>query len=164
MKYCMECGCELTKKYLDNEGMIPFCPNCNEYCFPVFSTAVSMVVMNKSKDKILLIKQYGKNNFVLVAGYVNKGEDAETAVVREVSEELGLEVVELKFNKSKYFKPSNTLMLNFSCVVNDESLNNINEEVDYAQWFSFEDAIKNIMDKSLAKEFLENFLDNKKST
>lgn len=164
MKYCMECGCELTEKYLDNEGMIPFCSECNEYRFPVFSTAVSMVVMNKNQNKILLIKQYGKDNFVLVAGYVNKGEDAETAVVREVSEELGLDVVGLTFNKSQYFKPSNTLMLNFSCVVSDECLDNVNDEVDYAEWFSFDDARKNIMDKSLAKEFLENFLDNKKST
>ena len=122
MKYCMECGTKLTERFLKNEGMIPYCENCQAYRFPVFSTAVSMEVQNPSKDKILLIKQYGKDRYVLVAGYVNLGESAEHTVAREVKEEIGLDVREISFEKSEYFPETNTLMLNFSCVAETEDL------------------------------------------
>ena len=73
----MECGARLTEKYHEQEKkMIPWCPVCGDWRFPVFSTAVSMLVMNADKSKILLIKQYGRDSFILVAGYVNHGEDA----------------------------------------------------------------------------------------
>ena len=88
MKYCMHCGHKLDEKYLMGEGMVPYCPECQEFRFPVYNTAVSMIVMNKELDKVLLIKQYGRDSYILVAGYVNKGEDAEDAVKREIGEEL----------------------------------------------------------------------------
>ena len=80
MRYCMHCGHKLDEKYLMGEGMVPYCPNCEEFRFPVYNTAVSMIVMNKELDRVLLIKQYGRDSYILVAGYVNKGEDAEDAV------------------------------------------------------------------------------------
>ena len=137
MKYCYECGNKLINKELENEGIIPYCEKCGEYRFPIFSTAVSMIVENQDKTKMLLIQQYGKKNNVLVAGYINKGENAEAAVIREVMEETGLKVKTLHFNKSEYFKNTNTLMLNYSCTVESESLEHLNTvEVDEAQWFT----------------------------
>lgn len=159
MKYCVECGTKLILKQLDGEGMIPYCTNCGAYRFPIFNTACSMVVLNRTKDKILLIQQYGKPSYILVAGYVNKGECAETTVAREVKEEVGLTVTECGFNKSKYFAKSNTLMLNFYCVVDQEDLSHMTEEVDRADWFSFAEAKEKIKDGSLAEEFLLAFLD-----
>ena len=82
MRYCMHCGHKLDEKYLMGEGMVPYCPSCAEFRFPVYNTAVSMIVMNKELDKVLLIKQYGRDSYILVAGYVNKGEDAEDAAAR----------------------------------------------------------------------------------
>lgn len=158
MKYCMECGTKLIKKYLKNEGDIPYCESCKDFRFPVFSTAVSMIVMNKSKDKILLINQYGKKDYILVAGYVNKGENAESAVIREVAEETGLNVIEYEFNQSEYFEKSNTLMINFMCRVEDENLDGITEEVDKAVWFTKDEALKYIKDNSLAEKFLKHYL------
>ena len=91
--YCTVCGSRLEDRFLETEGRdIPFCPTCQQYRFPMFNTAVSMIVMNESKDKIVLIKQYNKDRFILVAGYVNHGENVESAVIREVKEEMGLTV------------------------------------------------------------------------
>ena len=70
MKYCMACGTKLVAKYLDGEGEIPYCETCGEFRFPVFNTAVSMIVMNEDKTKIVLIKQYGRPHYILVAGYI----------------------------------------------------------------------------------------------
>ena len=161
MKYCYECGNKLINIELENEGIIPYCEKCGEYRFPIFSTAVSMIVENQDKTKMLLIQQYGKKNNVLVAGYINKGENAEAAVIREVMEETGLKVKTLHFNKSEYFKNTNTLMLNYSCTVESESLEHLNTvEVDEAQWFTHEQAVENIKKNSLAERFLLNYLNN----
>lgn len=159
MKHCMECGTKLTTQYLENEGDIPYCTNCKAYRFSVFNTAVSMIVLNPKRNKILLIKQYGGKDYILVAGYVNKGESAENAVIREVKEELGMEVMELHYNKSMYYEKSNTLMLNFSCVISNESLENMTTEVDEAMWFTFEEAKDNVKRDSLAQYFLLDYLE-----
>lgn len=158
MNYCMECGTKLEPKFLENEGDIPYCANCQAYRFPVFNTAVSMIVLNPMQDKVLLIKQYQRDEFILVAGFVNKGENREHAVAREIGEELGLQLRSLHYNKSEYFDKSNTLILNFTCVAETASLAGVTAEVDYAEWFSFEEARKMIKKESLAQLFLENYL------
>ena len=157
MKYCMQCGHKLDEKYLMGEGMVPYCPECREFRFPVFNTAVSMIVMNKELDKVLLIKQYGKDSYILVAGYVNKGEDAEDAVCREIREEMDLKVLECHFNRSHYFAPSNTLMLNFTAEVESEEVH-ANTEVDSYAWFTKDEARQQILQGSLAQAFLEGAL------
>lgn len=161
MKYCVECGTKLVDKFLEKEGIIPYCTNCKQFRFPIFNCAVSMIVVDKTENKILLIKQYGKPNFVLVAGYINRGEAAEKAVCREIIEEVGLQTEKIVFNKSKFFEPSNTLMINFVAYVNNAKELKANDEIDDFCWFDFEQARENIMPNSLAKEFLCNFLDKK---
>ena len=158
MTHCMECGELLTEKYLEKEGTIPYCPRCEAFRFPMYNVAVSMEVLNPAKDKVLLIKQYGRGFNVLVAGYVNKGEAAEHAVAREVKEEIGLNVGEISFNMSEYFAPSNTLMVNFSCVAEGEDLSGTNEEIDSAAWYSLEEAKTAIKPGSLAEKFLLHYL------
>lgn len=162
MKYCIECGTKLIEKELEKEGMVPYCSSCKEYRFPVFNTAVSIIVMNPAKDKILLIQQYGAKEYILVAGYVNKGEDAEHAVARELQEETGLKALNIQYNRSSYYVPSNTLMLNFFCIAEKETLDGLTDEIDYANWFTVEEAKKNIKRNCLAQQFLNMFLDNRK--
>lgn len=165
MKYCYECGTKLMDKYLEGEGMIPYCEKCGQYRFPIFNTAVSMEVLNPSQDKVILIQQYGRTRNILVAGYVNRGESAEEAVVREVREELGLEVGQIRFNKSKFYAGSNTLMINFSCVASSEDLSRRKtDEVDYVRWYSLDEARENVYHGSLAEEFLLHYLDRREQS
>ena len=158
MRYCVECGTKLEEKYLMGEGMVPYCDCCGVFRFPIYSTAVSMIVMNKDLDRVLLIRQYGREGHILVAGYVNRGEDAEDAVVREVQEEMGLKVLEMHFNRSRYFAPSNTLMLNYTAIVEDGEPR-ANTEVDDWAWFTVQEAREHVRENSLAKAFLCGFFD-----
>ena len=158
MKHCFECGQKLVMKELEHEGMTPYCTSCKEFRFPIFNTAVSMVVVNPSEDKILLIQQYGRASNILVAGYVNKEESAENALIREMKEEIGRDVIKYRFMKSEYFPKSNTLIWNFAVMIDSEDLSDVSEwEVDKATWFSFEEAKQCVKHDSLAERFLYYF-------
>ncbi len=156
--HCSGCGEKLVFKFLKDEGNIPYCNNCHTFRFPSFSSAVSMIVVNREETKILLIEQYHSTRNILVAGYVNIGESLENAVKREIKEEVGLDVISLRFNKSEFHSRSNTLMNNFIAVVNDENIKIKEDEVDKAFFIDKNDAIKKIAPNSLAKRFLENYL------
>lgn len=161
MEYCPTCGTRLEEKVLEHEGIIPYCSTCKKFCFPHFNTAVSMVITTETMDKVLLIEQYGKKRYILVAGYVNKGEDAETAAQREIMEEVALTVKKLTFQKTAYYEKSNTLMINFIAVVEDE-LVHPNEEIDSYAWFSLEEAKTKIAKGSLAEKFYQLFYEKVK--
>ena len=152
--FCPVCGEKLEKRQCGIDGMIPFCVRCKDFRFPVFSVAVSMIVLNPKGDKTLLIKQYGNDFYILTAGYVNKGESAENAVKREIKEELGLGVTDMKFNSTEYFEKSQTLI--------DGEKPNTNSEIDSFSWFSFKEAKMNIKKNSLAEKFLTAYLDEVK--
>lgn len=156
--YCVECGTKLTMKWLEDEGDVPYCEKCGEFRFPMYNVAVSMIVVNRKNGKILLIKQYGKDRNVLVAGYVNRRERAEDAVVREMSEETGMRVSDMTFNRTEFFEPTNTLMCNFTVYVENEYDFCPNKELDSWEWYSPEDAKKAIAKNSLAEKFLKAFL------
>ena len=157
-KYCYECGTELIERELDGEGIVPYCPKCGQYRFPMYNVAVSMIVINEKSGEILLIKQYGRPHFILVAGYVNRGEQLEHAVSREIKEETGMTVSRIRFNRTSFFEPSNTLMCNFTAFVKDASEMSPNGEIDSYQWFTPDEARRNIRPESLAQRFLNAYL------
>ena len=118
MNYCMECGTKLELRHLENEGEIPFCSQCNQFRFPIFNTAVSMICIDVKNQKILLIKQYGRPDYILVAGIFHAGEDAEAAVKREVFEETGM-TVGIVCSSIRLLSLNHLihLMVNFACMI-----------------------------------------------
>lgn len=156
--YCSVCGTKLYPKECGDEGMVQFCEKCNTFKFPMYNSAVSTVIFNESKNKILLIQQYGKKDNILVAGYINKGETPQQALKREIAEEVNLKAVDWNYNSSIYFEKSNTLIHNFVTVVDSENFRIKETEVDLANWFTIEDAVKYVKPNSLAKTFLTRAL------
>lgn len=158
-KFCRECGTRIEMRELEHEGVVPYCPACGQFRFPQYNVAVSMIVVNEEKDEILLIQQYGRPSYILVAGYVSRGEGLEDAVVREVKEETGLTVSHMKFNRTQFFEKSDTLMCNFTAFVENTEGFDPNYEIDSCKWFSREGARANIRPNSLAEFFLDAYLD-----
>lgn len=154
--FCRNCGQKLSLCFCENEGLVPYCNTCESYMFPQFSVAASMVVTNRTQDKILLAKHADDDDFILFAGYVKKGETVEKTVPREIKEELGLDVVKTKYMSSRYHEPKDILMLNFIVVVEENKPIKLNEEITEARWCTPEDALKLIRKGTTAEYFLTN--------
>ena len=154
--YCRECGQKLTLRFCENEGLIPYCSKCQAYMFPHFPVAVSMVVTNRAQDKILLAKHVEDDDFILFAGYIKKGENAEKTVPREIKEELGLDVVKAKYMSSRYHARKEVLMLNFIVVVEEKPLRLKEDEIAEARWCTLEEAVALIRKNTTAEHFLNN--------
>lgn len=156
MVYCTECGEKLTLRFKQDEGLVPYCDKCGAYRYPIFDTVVSMVVTNRTKDKILLAKNVGQDDFVLFAGYVKKGETAEKAVAREFKEETKLDAVKFKYTGSRFHEPKNLLMLNFVVMAENGEPVPDPSELASVQWFTYEEALKAIKKDSTAEQFLKS--------
>ena len=154
--YCTECGEKLTLMFNHREGLVPFCKKCNQYRFPQFATAVSVVVTNRRKHNILLAKHKEQSDYILFAGYVKKGETAEKAVTREFKEETQLNTVKYKFMSSRYHEPRNVLMLNFLTMAENGEPAIDEEEIDEVGWFTFDEALVAVRKYITAEFFLKN--------
>ena len=102
-----------------------------------------------------------KDKWIGVGGHLEEGESPEDCLVREVREETGLHVTHMKFNRTRFFEPSNTLMCNFTAYVDNAKALHINQEIDRCKWFTPEEARVNIRPNSLAAWFLNAYLDEK---
>ena len=154
--YCKNCGQKLTLRFCENEGLIPYCDTCAEYMFPLFPVAVSMVVTNRAQDKILLAKHVEDEDFILFAGYVKKGENAEKTIPREIKEELGMNVVKTKFMSTRYHAKKDLLMLNFIVIVEDTPIKLQTAEIAEARWCTHDEALALIRKNTTAEFFLTN--------
>ena len=151
--FCRDCGEKLTLRFLENEGLVPYCPKCEKFKFPFFPVAVSMVVTNRAENKVLLAKHVGDDDFKLFAGYVKKGENAERAIPRELREETNLPAVKWRYVGSRYHEAKNILMLGFLVTAEEQAIT-LNEEIDEARWCSPDEAREIIRRNSTAEYFL----------
>lgn len=115
-----------------------------------------MAVTNRTKDKILLAKHLGQDDYILFAGYVKKGETAEKAVTREFKEETKLNVVKFKYMSSRYHEPKNLLMLNFLVIAENGEIVVDASEIERADWFTLDEALKVVRKDSSAEAFLKS--------
>ncbi len=154
--YCSICGEKLALVVHKTEGLVPYCKNCGEYRFPQFAAAVSMVATNRAKDRILLAKHLGQDDYILIAGYIKKGETAEKAVTREFKEETKLNVVKYKYMSSRYHEPRNVLMFNYLVIAENGEICADGDEIEECRWFTFDEALSAVRKNSVAEIFLKN--------
>ncbi|MBO5496529.1 MAG: NUDIX domain-containing protein [Oscillospiraceae bacterium] len=156
LNYCPVCGARLVRREHPTEPPTAYCERCGDWRFPLFSAAVTAAVWNREHTALLLIWQYGERDPVFPAGYVNKGETAEEAVRRELREELGVELENLRPVCTRYYAPSETLMLHFSAETPEKEARP-NEEVDAWRWLTAAEADR-LITGGLARELLDDTL------
>ena len=159
--YCPHCGEKLVKKEIGDEGLVPFCEKCSVPLWDMFVTCIITAVINE-KNEVALIKQsyLTTETYVCVAGHMKIGESAEETVIREVKEELGLDVEEVKFIKTYPYEKKEMLMLGFMSKVKKADFV-CSKEVDSAKWFPFEEALGYIKEGNIAWQLVKAVIERK---
>ena len=151
--YCRDCGEKLSLGFIENEGLVPYCPKCEKFKFPFFPVAVAMVVTNRNEDKVLLARHVGDEDYKLFAGYIKKGESVERAIPRELREETALPAVKWRYLASRFHDAKNILMFGFLVTTEEQELK-LNEEIEEARWCTPDEAREVIRKNSVAEYFL----------
>lgn len=139
-KFCPECGTKLVDRSAGDDGMVPYCTECEQYWFDTFASCVIVMVVNEQREIALLHQSYiSDEHETFVAGFMTPGENAEEAAVREVKEELGLDVVKLEYAGTHWFDKRGQLMHAFIGYV-DKKPFTLSSEVDSAAWVNFAEA------------------------
>ena len=114
-----------------------------------------ILVCVKNKGRILLVRHNSEIRTLstVIAGFVELGESLEECVVREVKEEVGLEVTNIKYVASQPWPFPNQLMMAFSADALDDNLSIDNDELLEANWFDVRD-LPNIPPEPSLSNFL----------
>ena len=130
-KYCGRCGSKTSSQ--GNEWG-SFCPSCGLTTYPRMSPAVIVAVIKDGKILLAHNSRFPTPVYSLIAGFVEAGEDLESAVHREILEETGLEVKRVRYFSSQCWPFPDSLMVAYIAEYASGELE-LNEELTDAQWF-----------------------------
>ncbi len=135
-RFCGACGSGTAR--LDHERCFK-CTNCGHMAYPRISPA--MMVLIRKGDSVLLAlhTQSPAKRFVPLAGFLEAGESVEEAVHREVFEEVGLRVQNLRYFGSQSWPFPHSLMIAFTADYLDGEIRTDPNEILEARWFGPDD-------------------------
>ena len=159
--YCPVCGKKLIEKIIGDEGNVPFCEACQRPHFNFSYPCIIALVISEHNEVALIRQNYvSTENYVCVAGFIKQGETVEYTAKREVEEELGLEVINVRCMKSYYFEKRDNLMLGTVCIVKKKFFD-ISSELDSAIWCDIEEAKSLLRQGSIGMQLLNDYLQTK---
>lgn len=134
-RFCGACG-QAMRPHESLRAMQ--CPSCGNVVFPRLNPAVIVCVCDPLREKIVLTR-YAAGRYLaidaLVAGFAEIGETMEECVHREVREELGLEVTNVRYYKSQPWGVAGDLLCGYWCdVVGDRTIRRDEGELGRAEW------------------------------
>ena len=152
--FCGKCGVEL--KASDKERAL-VCPDCGNVIYPRINPAVIVGVTNG--DKLLLTRyNRGYAHNALIAGFSEIGETLEETVAREVMEETGVKVKNIRYYKSQPWGMAQDMLVGFYCEADGDGEIHMDEnELKYAEWVKREDIELQPNNLSLTNEMMKAF-------
>ncbi|KOF57134.1 MULTISPECIES: NAD(+) diphosphatase [Clostridium] len=153
-RFCGRCGSKTENK---KDEMAKICPKCGNIMYPVICPAIIVGITNG--DKILLAhnSNFKNNMYSLIAGFVETGENLKSAVKREIFEEVGIKVKNIRYYKSSSWPFPNSLMIGFFAEYDSGEIKVDGKEIMAADWFT-KDNFPNLPKKfSLARKIIDEF-------
>ena len=156
-RFCGRCG---AKTHLDDRERAIRC-SCGNVIYPRINPAVIVGVTNG--DKLLVTKyRTGFANYALVAGFTEIGETFEETVAREVMEETGLKVTNIRYYKSQPWGIVDDILVGYYCdVAGDDKITMDEGELKVAEWRERSEIELQPDDYSLTNEMMKMFKEGK---
>ncbi|MEL7648815.1 MAG: NAD(+) diphosphatase [Sedimentibacter sp.] len=153
--FCSRCGQPMKRS--EKERML-YCESCGFQTYPTISPCVIVAVHDG--NRLLLTKYAGRayTRYALIAGFAEIGESLEKTVHREVMEEVGLKVKNLKFYKSQPWPFTDTLLAGFYAELDgDDTITLEEDELSLGVWMDRENIPPADLNISLTSEMMEAF-------
>lgn len=154
-RYCGVCGSP-TKE--GDRGRAFECTSCGHLTFPKISPAI--IVQVTRGDAILLgrSRRHPPGYYSVLAGFVDPGENLEEAVRREIREESGVEVQNLRYFGSQPWPFPDSLMVGFTAEYATGELRAEDDEIEEVGWFTADEMPPVPPTYSIARTLIDDFL------
>ena len=159
-KYCSHCGAPL-RPHATQTAME--CQNCGKLTFPRIEPCI--IVLVRRDNKILLAKHSQRNQdiYACIAGFMETGETAEQAVKREIMEETGLTVKNIRYFGTQSWPFPAQMMIGFTAEYESGEIKIQESEIQDAAWFTMDNCPATPKPGSIAYQMIHSFLKNEKS-
>lgn len=155
-RFCGRCAGELVHSAKERAMC---CPSCGNTIYPKIMPAVIVGVING--DRMLITRyQRGYNHNALIAGFTEIGETLEETVAREVMEEAGIRVKNIRYYKSQPWGTASDILVGYFCEVEgDDTIHRDNDELKFAEWLKRDEIELQPDEFSLTNEMMKRFKD-----
>lgn len=159
-KYCGRCG---TAMSIRRTELAKKCPACGFISFPRLSPAVIMSIIREKEILLARSPHFPKGMYSTLAGFVEPGETLEETVIREIREEVSVEISDITYISSQPWPFPHSLMIGFSTRYAGGNLQIDNNEIEDAQWFSIDNLPVLPTPISIARHLIELFIKDSQS-
>ena len=162
-RFCGRCGKPMIHSRTER-AMCCSDPGCRNTVYPRIMPAVIVGVING--DRLLITRyQRGYNHNALIAGFVEIGETVEETVHREVMEEAGIRVKNLRYYKTQPWGIANDILVGYFCEVDgDDTIRRDDGELKSALWLKADEIELQPDESSLTNEMMKLFKDSEIET
>lgn len=154
-RFCGRCG---ARTVMSDVELAMECPVCGLISYPRISPAAIMLVTHENKMLLARSPHFPPGRYSTLAGFVEPGESIEQTVRREVREEVGVEVGNIRYFGSQSWPFPNSLMLGFIAEYAGGEIHRDPEEIEDARWFSADDLPVLPPRLTIARQMIEAFV------
>jgi NAD+ diphosphatase len=156
-RFCGRCGTETMHNDIDRAMK---CPSCSLLAFPRLSPAIITLITRNGGAEALLARgvNFPVPMYSALAGFVEPGESLEQAVAREVFEEVGVQINNIRYHSSQPWPFPNSLMLGFTAEWTDGEINIDPTEIMDANWYTKADLPMIPPGISIARKLINDWL------
>jgi len=154
-RFCGRCGVPLKNRQTERAKE---CPRCGLLHFPRLAPAVIVLVERGRELLMARSRHFAPGVYSVLAGFVEPGETLEEAVKREVFEEVGIHIKDIRYFGSQPWPFPHSLMIGFTALYDGGELTINQEEIEDAGWFTADNLPGQPGKISIARQLIEWFL------
>lgn len=155
-RFCQCCAAPLLPH--PDEEIARLCSECGHVHYPPVSPCIIVLVLRGEHCLLAHAAKFPPGRYSTLAGFIEPGETAEQAVMREVKEEVGIEVCNIRYFKSQSWPFPHSLMLGYFADYAGGEIQPDGEEILSASWFDRENLPDLPSSFSISRQLIEAFV------
>ncbi|MFC0309443.1 NAD(+) diphosphatase [Gallibacterium trehalosifermentans] len=137
-RFCSKCG---ERNYLPTDEFAVECPKCGYRHYPVICPSIIVAVRRGKEILLANHRRHIGGIYTTLAGFVESGESLEQTVQREIFEEVGLKVTNIRYFGSQPWAFPNSLMVGFLADYESGEICLQDSEIHDAKWFRYDETL-----------------------